>query len=212
LLAAGAPVDAADCNGRTPLICASLGGHVATARVLLAARADVAAEYTDGWTALTRAAQASHLSALGLGLGLGLGLATNLNPNPNPNPNPDPNQASHLSTAALLLEARADVMQRNVKGTTSIYIAGQEGHTAMVALLLDSGAEVDYAIPDGRTGLTQAAKNGHLATVEAFLAAAPAKTHLDVALEFAAHRGHRSVVHALAVHLHASTPSQADQS
>ena len=103
-------------------------------------------------------------------------------------------------------------MQRNVKGTTSIYIAGQEGHTAMVSLLLDSGAEVDYAIPDGRTGLTQAAKNGHLATVEAFLAAAPAKTHLDVALEFAAHRGHRSVVHALAVHLHAFTPSQADQS
>ena len=72
--------------------------------------------------------------------------------------------------------------------------------------------QVDYAIPDGRTGLTQAAKNGHLATVEAFLAAAPAKTHLDVALEFAAHRGHRSVVHALAVHLHAFTPSQADQS
>ena len=31
-------------------------------------------------------------------------------------------------------------------------------------------------------------------------------------LVLAAHRGHRSVVHALAVHLHAFTPSQADQS
>ena len=93
-------------------------------------------------------------------------------------------------------------MQRNRKGTTPIYIAGQEGHTEMVELLLRSGADVNYAIPDGCTGLTQAAKNGHLATVHAFIAAAPANAHKTLALQFANRQGHGEVARVL---LHAIT-------
>ena len=98
-------------------------------------------------------------------------------------------------------------------GATALMFASQEGYIEVVRTLLAvDGVTANHTNNQGTTALIQAAKNGHLATVEAFLAAAPAKTHLDVALEFAAHRGHRSVVHALAVHLHAFTPSQADQS
>ena len=208
LLQAGADASLASRSGCTALSVAAEQGSEQIAAALLAAGAPVEAADCNGRTPLICASLGGHTATARVLLDAGANVAaeyidgwTALT---------RAAQASHLSTAALLLKAGADVMHRNYKGTTSIYIAGQEGHTAMVALLLDSGAEVDYSIPDGRTGLTQAAKNGHLTTVEAFLAAAPARTHLGIALELAAHRGHRSVMHALAVHLHALTLSQAD--
>ena len=52
----GVPVNAADTNGRTPLIETVFGGHLETAVELLNRGADVNAQDGDGWTALMEAA------------------------------------------------------------------------------------------------------------------------------------------------------------
>lgn len=52
----GTPIDAADSNGRTPLMEAVFGGHTNTIQELLDRGADVNAQDKDGWTALMEAA------------------------------------------------------------------------------------------------------------------------------------------------------------
>jgi len=66
LLAAGAPVDARNAQGDTPLATAAVRGHLAVAQQLLLAGADVTAADSTGATALYRAAQCGHVGVLQL--------------------------------------------------------------------------------------------------------------------------------------------------
>ena len=61
LLAAGANIEAALANGKTPLSVASLAGHLPVMRVLLDAGADIDTRDKEGWPPLLCAASNGHV-------------------------------------------------------------------------------------------------------------------------------------------------------
>ncbi len=108
-----------------------------------------------------------------------------------------------LETAALLLDAGADVNAANDLGVTPLVLAIVNGNAAMVDTLLAARANANVAaLSTGETPLMAAARTGHATIVRALLAHGAdvnvAETaHGQTALMWAAARGHSAVVSTL---------------
>jgi ankyrin repeat protein len=146
LLARGADKEARDYGGRTPLHVCAIMAWLEAAEILLEAGADVNARDCQGWTPLHYAALASRkgktfsldLTKMLLRYGADPGARDR-----------DGNTPLHLgasgktglAAAALLLEARPDLEDRNNEGDTLLHAAAAAGCTAWASLLLEKGAD-----------------------------------------------------------------------
>lgn len=149
-------ITAADEYDKTALHWAAEKDHVAVARALLDAGADIEAKTNWGDTPLKWAATLGSARVADLLLGRGASGFT-----------------LHVAAA---LGKLADV-KTMIESTTdpsdisfAMYSAARNGHTEVVRYLLDHGAEVDKRGFFGGTGLHWAAINGHRETVELLIA------------------------------------------
>ena len=172
LLDAGAPVDAADSNGRQALHFAAQEGRVEVARLLLDRGADVHALATWGDTvnmtplhfAAAGSAEAEAVVAVVRAL-LDAGASIDA-------ADSDDWQALHWAVtrgaevAALLLARGADVNAAEDNGKTPLHLAARHldrpGVTDVARQLLERGADVCAINKHGRTPLHVAAEHDHL--------------------------------------------------
>jgi ankyrin repeat protein len=161
LLKAGANPNAKDsliCG--TPLLGATLGGHVENARLLLDAGADLWQKFTPGRTLLHVAAQNGTRELIRLFIEKGL----------------DPNaldekgstaaswaaQNGHVEAIELMLELGMDVDKSDINGRTPLLMAALCGHINAVTFLLDHGANINALDAKKEKNVLRAAlQNGH---------------------------------------------------
>lgn len=169
LLAQGAPQEARDAQGNTPLLRATQGNHAEAAAVLIEAGADVNAQNRMQDSAYLLAGAQGYREILALTLRHGADLkstnrygGTALIP---------ACERGHVEVVKTLLEAGVDPDHVNRLGWTGLLEAiilsdGGPRHQAIVALLIAGGADVDLADGDGRTPLQHARQRGQAEIVQ----------------------------------------------
>ena len=165
IAASGAPLDARDGNGRTPLHVAIYRHHGEAARKLIALGADPNALETQRYDIVTIAAVANDLPMLKLALEGGCN-ATNVT---SPYDGTALIAAAHLGhdeVVRMLIEAKAPLDHVNNLGWTALIesiVLGDGGprHTATLRALVDAGANVNLADRSGTTPLGLAKRRGY---------------------------------------------------
>jgi uncharacterized protein len=140
----------------------ALGGNVAMAEALLAAKADMSAEDKGGLTALTYAAANGHLGVVELllkaGLKKGIEMAVAF-------------AVRGCSTDIVrALAARGAPLAVQIQGTPAIVVAASENCVGTLGFLLERGADVNARAADGTTPLIAAAQRGLVSVAELLLA------------------------------------------
>ncbi|QQB37261.1 ankyrin repeat domain-containing protein [Achromobacter deleyi] len=174
LLAEGAPREARDADGNTPLLRATLANAEAAATALIEAGADVNAKNAMQDSAYLYAGARGHNGILARTLRHGADLrstnrygGTALIP---------ACERGLIETVRMLLAAGVDPNHVNRLGWTGLLEAiilsdGGPDHQAVVALLIAGGADVNLADGDGRSPLWHARQRGQAATTQLLLAA-----------------------------------------
>lgn len=177
LLAEGAPIEARDTQGNTPLLRATQGNHADTARVLIEAGANVNAQNQMQDSAYLLAGAQGYRDILSLTLRHGADLkstnrygGTALIP---------ACERGHVEVVKTLLEAGVDPDHVNRLGWTGLLEAiilsdGGPRHQQIVALLIKGGADVNLADRDGVSPLQHARQRGQ-AAIAALLERADAR-------------------------------------
>ncbi len=164
-IAAGAPIDARDAHGRTPLIVAAHAGRAGAMRALAGAGANPNALDRDRYDIVTIAAVANDVPTLALALELGAS-ARNVT---SPYDGTALIAAAHLGHAEvvrILVRAGAPLDHVNNLGWTALIesiVLGDGGprHTATLKALVDAGANVNLPDRQGSTPLALARQRGH---------------------------------------------------
>ncbi len=73
--------------------------------------------------------------------------------------------AENTAAAQLILDAGADINQKNFEGDTPLSFAAYKGNVEMVKLFLDAGADPTPVNQFGDTALSRAQKQKHAAVV-----------------------------------------------
>ncbi|HEY9319089.1 MAG TPA: ankyrin repeat domain-containing protein [Achromobacter sp.] len=169
LLARGAPLEARDAQGNTPLLRATQGNHAQAARVLIEAGADVNAQNQMQDSAYLLAGAQGYREILALTLQHGADLkstnrygGTALIP---------ACERGHVEVVKTLLQAGVDPNHVNRLGWTGLLEAiilsdGGPRHQQIVALLIEGGADVNLADGDGRTPIAHARQRGQREMVQ----------------------------------------------
>jgi len=165
LAAAGADVNKRDGRGRTPLMVAAHGRHVAAAKALIAAKADLSLLDSQAYDVITIAAVADDLAMLQLALASG----GNARAITSPYKGTALIAAAHLGHAEVveaLIAANAPLDHVNHLGWTALIEAivlgdGGARHQATLAALIRGGADVNLADGQGVRPLTLATGRGY---------------------------------------------------
>lgn len=177
LLDAGAAIEQRDGRGRTPLLAATDGKHLAVALLLIERGANVNAQDQQRDSAFLLAGARGHTEIVRATLAAGADLAstnryggTALIP---------ACHHGHVETVRLLLDTPIDIDHVNNLGWTALLEAvilgdGGPAHTEIVRLLIGAGAKLNLADRDGVTPLQHAARRGQ-AQVATLLRAAGAR-------------------------------------
>ncbi len=199
LLEAGADINAVDEYGKTPLHWAAETGHTDMARQLLEAGADIHAKDEDGKTPLLRASETGHIDIVNLlvepdsgaqneddctklhrtdiqentGIISRPGAQTNLKTQDKNLTLPLHRATMEGDTSAIraLLEAGADVNEKDADGHTPLRRALRWARIDVISLLIEAGADVNGKDKDGCTLLHRAARHGNTDAVRALLKA-----------------------------------------
>jgi ankyrin repeat protein len=192
LIAAGAPVDARDDLGSTPLLDAAWAGKAEIADFLIQHGADVNAHHREaGSTPLQYAVLTGRPDMVSLLLKSGARTAGRYR---------DGQSVLHIAAArgsapivALLLEAKADLQALDSNGNTPLDSAVLHGQTQAVQTLLRFHANARYVHPiDGRGALHEACMRGFPDLLQPLLDAGAdlaardrfGQTPLDIALDY----------------------------
>jgi ankyrin repeat protein len=181
-LAAGIPVDAKDKaviddtvkGGRTALMLAAGGGHVAAVEHLLAAGAAVDAVSDDllngQKTALHYAAETGAVEVVRrlLAAGARVKIAARQFEGSGGTPLHAAAKHGHLPIVTALLAAGAKADDAT-GGQTPLHLAAAAGHLPVMSALLAANAKVDKEVRSGSTALMAAASGGHVAAVRLLL-------------------------------------------
>jgi ankyrin repeat protein len=167
LAAAGAPVDARDDHGRTPLHVAAHAGQRDAMRALVKAGADPNALDDDRYDIVTIAAVANDVPTLRAALDLG-GSARNVTSRYDGTALIAAAHLGHDEVVRMLIGAGAPLDHVNNLGWTALIesiVLGDGGarHTASLQALIDAGANVNLADRGGTTPLALARARGHAA-------------------------------------------------
>lgn len=165
---AGAHPDTADEDGETGLMAAARQGHAQCAGHLLSRGANPNMSRPDGWSAAMWAIANGHGECLGLLLRAGA----------NPNARAHGRSAVMESVRSLsaqclaqLVEAHADVEDKNSNGLTAISMACvSKAAMECLTILLSAGADPNVADNDGVTPAMVAAIHGNAGALELLLA------------------------------------------
>ncbi|CAB9513307.1 ankyrin repeat, family A (RFXANK-like), 2 [Seminavis robusta] len=165
LLDYGAPVEAENAKGVTPLIVASQRGNLVMVRDLLHRGALASRASSNGITAVMQAAHFGHLKCLELLLqvgGISLMEMANFNQT---TALMRAAQEGHIDIIKALLDRGAAVNRRNRVQMTALMLASQRGHAHVCRELIYRGAELDSMTAQRSTSLMLACKRGHMEVV-----------------------------------------------
>ena len=176
LIREGASVTVGDRRGRTALLVATHGNHVAVARALIAAGADVNAKDDIQDSPYLYAGAEGRIEILKMTLPKADLKSTNRYGGTALIPAA---HHGHPETVKILLGTAIDKDHINKLGWTALLeavVLGDGGpiHTGIVRLLVEAGANVDIADRDGVTPLAHARRRGYAAMVR-ILEARPAR-------------------------------------
>lgn len=160
LIANGANVNASDGQGLTPLMTAVYTENIEMTSFILEKGADVNFKSSQGWTALDLAKQKEHRQLIQLLHQAGCFK------------NADLIYAARIGDAdwvAALIDAGADVNEKNEDQETPLLWASFNGHLKVVRYLLDNGARVDERNKEGWSALMAAVLGERLETARVLL-------------------------------------------
>jgi ankyrin repeat protein len=170
LVAAGAPLEARDSRGRTPLIVAAFFGQREAMRALVAAGADANAQDADRYDIVTIAAVADDVPTLEAALALGC-RATNVTSRYDGTALIAAAHLGRVEAVRMLIRAGAPLDHVNNLGWTALIesiVLGDGGsrHLATLQALVAAGANVNLADRGGETPLSLARTRGYREMVE----------------------------------------------
>jgi len=166
LIEAGAPVDAASNNGRTPLTLAAERGHLDMAKLLIAAGGGT----REDETALHRAAEQRQHDMVRLLLDAGL--AVDFLPMAGERPLALAAGANDTQIIAMLLDAGAAINARDMFNRTALHRAAARNAKEAARLLIGRGADESISDIYGQTPLRMAEEENH-ANMQLLLNKAP---------------------------------------
>jgi len=171
LLGHGAPVDAANARGATPLILASQNGDLAVVRELLRRGADLHRASMCGATAVLQASHFGHLQVLKeLVRDFGPALVEIGNSRAT-TPLMRACQEGHEEVVDFLLRHGAQSNRTNQAQMTALMLAAQRGHAGICRNLVQHGADVDSKTDQNSTALLLACKRGNVDVVRVLVTA-----------------------------------------
>lgn len=180
LLSQGAQANSKGVMDKTPLILASMGGHLGVVRMVAQHMGARGVHETDmiGWTALHYAAREGHEEVVAFLLGMGAhAIAAGFYGH---SPFIVAAMKGHLGVVRLLAQQLVGPQRLDVgddKMLTALHHAAEQGHSEVVAFLLEQGAQANCTDERGRTPLILASFWGHLRVVRVFA------QHMDVGPE-----------------------------
>ena len=171
LIDAGADIETKNDDGCSPLHVASRSGEPATVKMLVKTGADVRATDDEGNACLIFAAYQGHTSTVrylvclpevdlnhqGVYNSTALHLAV---------------QEKHADVVQVLIDAGADIVTKNDKGHSPLFVASISGELTIVTKLVEAGADVRATDDERNTSLILAACFGHTDIVR-YLAGLP---------------------------------------
>jgi ankyrin repeat protein len=137
-------------NGDTPIVKASLNGHVQVTKMLLDAGADKESEDQDGWTVLCNACEKGYTDIVRILLDIGVDTEKTMRDEDGVFALYVAARGGFMNITNLLLAAGADVNKvTTFARSTPLYTASQCGQTNIVEILLRAGALTDKAAKTG---------------------------------------------------------------
>ncbi len=158
------PINAPSPDGATPLFLAAKGGHLECARILLDARANVAAATSAGFTPLFIAALRGKSQVVRLLLEQ-YGVAVDQPAEDGRTPLYAACESGSVECVRALIGAGASLESRRSDDTTPLIVASYFGHAGVVELLLLNGAKLSPRDEDGHA-LDNARAQGKAQCVE----------------------------------------------
>lgn len=164
LIEAGANVDAADSNGFTPLILASVRGYDAIVELLIRAGASVDTADNGDATPLLVASSKGRSSIVERLIQAGANIdAADSN---GTTPLLLASARGYNATVESLIRAGASINIADNIGTTALMLASERGHGSIVEMLIRDGANVNAADSEGNTALGNALSYERVAIAE----------------------------------------------
>ena len=161
LLEANADKEKGNQLGDTPILVASLKGHLQMVRILLQSKANTETANQIGDTPILAASFMGHLEIVRMLLEANADKEkTNRIGN---TPTLNATRKGHLEIVRILLAAKADKDKADQYGSTPISVASENGHREIVRILLEAKADQENANQEGETPMSQ---EGHMEAIQ----------------------------------------------